>query len=247
MNILITDDEPLARARLRNLIGEIGQEAHIVGEASNGKEALLLSNQLKPDVILLDIRMPGIDGLEAAAHLAAYEPAPAVIFTTAYGDHALAAFEANAIDYLLKPIRKQRLEQALKKAHRLKASQLLNLHQRGGKTEARSHICAHSRGTLHLIPIEEIICCRAEHKYVTVYYRGGEILIEKALKSLEQEFVEYFLRIHRNTLVARPFLAGMEKDKQGRYHVVLRDSPERPEVSRRHTGTIRRTLRKFQS
>jgi len=246
MNILITDDEPLARARLRSLIEEMGQ-LQVVGEASNGKEALLLSHQLKPDLILLDIRMPGIDGLETATHLAADESAPAVIFTTAYGDHALSAFEANAIDYLLKPIRKQRLEQALKKARHLKASQLQNIRQHEGQYETRSHICAHSRGTMHLIPIEEIICCRAEHKYVTIYYRRGEILIEEALKSLEREFTEYFLRIHRNTLIAKPFLAGLEKDKQGRSHVVLRDSTARPEVSRRHAGTVKKILRQFQS
>ncbi len=244
MKILITDDEPLARARLRSLIGEIDQ-MEILGEATNGKEALLLSDQLHPDLVLLDIRMPGIDGLETAAHLAEYDPAPAVIFTTAYGDHALAAFEANAIDYLLKPIRKQRLEQALDKAQRLDPSQWLNIRQSGGLYEARSHICAYSRGTMHLIPVNEIIFCRADHKYVTVHYRDGEVLIEESLKSLEQEFADYFLRVHRNTLIARPFLAGLEKDARGHERIILRDSREHPEVSRRHISAVRKIIRQF--
>lgn len=246
MKILITDDEPLARTRLRSLIGEIGQ-LEIIGEAANGKEALLLSDQLQPDLVLLDIRMPGIDGLETAAHLAEYDPAPAVIFTTAYGDHALAAFEANAVDYLVKPIRKQRLEQALTKAQRLDPSQWRDIRENEGLHEARSHICAHSRGAMHLVPVNEIIFCRADHKYVTVHYHGGEVLIEEALKALEQEFAEYLVRIHRNTLIARPFLAGLEKNTQGHDCVILRDSQERPEVSRRHISSVRKIIRQFSS
>ena len=123
MKVLITDDEPLARDRLRRLLVEIGN-IEIVGEAASGGEALELSERTRPDLVLLDIRMPGLDGLEPAAHLAAQEQPPAVVFTTAYGDHALAAFEASAVDYLLKPIRRERLEQSLDKARRLNRLQL---------------------------------------------------------------------------------------------------------------------------
>lgn len=242
MKVLITDDEPLARERLRRLIDGIAG-AEVAGEAANGREALTLSDRLKPDIVLLDIRMPGIDGLETAMHLASAEPAPAVIFTTAYGDHALAAFDTNAVDYLLKPIRRERLEQALARAHSLNRAQLEATRRVNG-ADARSHICARSGERLKLIPVDEVIWLRADHKYVTVRHTDGEVLIEEALKALETEFGSRFLRIHRNCLVARDRIAAIERAADGGAVVCLRDSGERLGVSRRHAARLRDLFRR---
>lgn len=237
MKVLITDDEPLARSRLRALV-ETCAGMEIAGEACNGKEALELAGKLAPDIILMDIRMPGMDGLEAATHLSASEKPPAVIFTTAYGDHALAAFEANAIDYLLKPIRKQRLEQALTKAQRLDHGQLRALREDGDGHQARTHICVQSRRSMQLIPLTEIIYFHAEHKYVAVRHCQGENLIEESLKNLEQEFGDQFIRIHRSTLVSTAFLTGIEKTSSG-HRAILHSTADRPKISRRHMGALK--------
>jgi len=245
VKILLADDEAPARERLSSLLTEIGGN-EIVGAAANGREALELADRLRPDVVLLDIRMPGIDGLEAATHLAGYEQPPAVIFTTAYGDYALNAFEAHAVDYLLKPIRRQRLEEALDKARRLNRDRLDAVRQAlpPGKA-ARTHICARARGQMMLIPVDEIACFRADHKYVTVFHLHGEVLIEESLKDLDEEFAGRFLRIHRNTLIAISFLTGLIKTPDGAYVVGLRGIEERPEVSRRHLFALKELLKRY--
>jgi two-component system response regulator AlgR len=244
VKILLVDDEAPARARLRSLLAEIGG-SEIAGEAANGREALELTDRLKPDIVLLDIRMPGIDGLEAASHLAGYEKPPAVIFTTAYGDYALEAFEAHAVDYLLKPIRRQRLEEALNRARRLNRAQLGAVRQTLPADTARTHICARARGQMMLIPVSEIAYFRADHKYVTVRHLHGEVLIEEPLKDLAQEFAGRFLRIHRNTLIAVSFLVGVGKTADGAYVVSLRGVEERPEVSRRHLFSLKELLKRY--
>ena len=241
MKILITDDEPLARTRLAGLVRELGHE--VVGEATNGNEAILFSEQLHPDLVLMDIRMPRMDGLEAARHLAGLEQPPAVVFVTAYDEHALQAFEANAIDYLLKPIRKERLESALSKSIRLNQAQITLLRQEDGNTAARTHICARTRGKVELIPIENVYYFLADQKYVSVAYPQGEVLIEEALKSLEDEFGERFVRIHRNALVAREQIQGLEKKADGSHVLLLRDSGQQLEISRRHVASIRKIIK----
>jgi len=243
VNILITDDEPLARERLRSLIEELG-EGTVVGEAAEGKEALLQCDRLQPDVILLDIRMPGMDGIEAALHLANLERPPAVIFTTAFDAHALAAFEAHAVDYLLKPIRKARLLEALQKAQQLNRAQLQSL-QASEPAAIRSHISARVRETIQLIPIEEVFYFRADHKYVTVRHLHGEVLIEEPLKALEQEFSPLILRIHRNTLIFKKQLAGIGKDSEGHQNILLRDCDEPLAISRRHLSEIKNLLKQL--
>lgn len=240
MNILIADDEPLARARLQDLLGELGHY-RVVGTAGNGAEALARAGELHPDVILLDIRMPGMDGLEAARHLGTLQQPPAVIFTTAYGDHALEAFEANAVDYLLKPIHKERLEHALRKARQLSRTQAAALQQSGAR--ARTHISALAHGNIQLVPVSDIIYFKADQKYVTVRHAHGEVLIQDSLKTLETEFGERFLRIHRNALVALPFIRGMERDRSGNFQINLAGVDERLEVSRRHVAGVRKSLR----
>ncbi|MBK8164086.1 MAG: response regulator transcription factor [Gammaproteobacteria bacterium] len=244
MRLLLADDEAPARARLRSLLGEIGAD-EIVGEAANGREALELADRLRPDVVLLDIRMPGIDGIEAAGHLAGYEQPPAVIFTTAYGDYALEAFEMHAVDYLLKPIRRQRLAEALAKARRLSRSRLDAVRDMLPGAPSRTHICARARGQMVLIPVKEIIYFRADHKYVTVRHLHGEVLIEEPLKDLAEEFAGRFLRIHRNTLIAVSFLAGLTKTPDGLHMVSLRGVEERPEVSRRHLFALKELLKRY--
>ncbi|MGD9583246.1 MAG: LytR/AlgR family response regulator transcription factor, partial [Lysobacterales bacterium] len=183
MRVLIVDDEPLARARLRSLLAEIALPGlELVGEAADGREAITQCDALAADTVLLDIGMPGLDGLEAARHLARFAEPPAVIFCTAFDAHALAAFEARAIDYLLKPIRADRLSTALERAARLGGS--------GQRREAiandglaRSHLCARVRGSLRLVPIEEIAFLLAEDKYVLVHADSGEVLVDESLKS----------------------------------------------------------------
>ena len=242
MRVLIVDDEPPARSRLIGLLEESGI-AEPVGEAGNGEEALRLSEEQQPDIVLLDIRLPGMDGLEVARHLGTLASPPAVIFTTAYDSHALAAFEANAIGYLLKPIRADRLTDALQRAARPTRAQLSGLGQTDAVPGARTHISATLSGKLRLVPIAEVRYFRAEHKYVTVGYAGGELLIEDSLSSLEREFADRFLRVHRNALVSLAHVQGLAKDKSGRNVIRLAGIGVDIEVSRRMSASVRRVLR----
>ena len=241
MKVLIVDDEAPARSRLRALVEEL-PNCEVAGEAADGVQALRRTDATDPDVVLLDIRMPGMDGLEAARHLAGLERPPAVIFTTAFDHHALEAFEAAAVDYLLKPIRKARLEQALERARRPNRAQLNELE--GPGRSARTHICASSRGGLQLVPIEEVWYFLADQKYVSVRHAGGELLIEESLKSLEQEFGDRFVRAHRNALVAVDQLMGIEKTTVGGQVARLRSTQDTVEISRRHVPELRRRLRR---
>lgn len=244
MRILITDDELLARERLRRLVEEVGDYC-VVGEAGSGPEALQLCGDLNPDIILLDIRMPDMDGLETALHLSKLDNPPAVIFTTAFSEHALAAFDHNALDYLLKPIRRERLEVALKKARRVNRAQLEALGHDEETDHTRSHISAQISGKILLVPIDNVHYFLAEQKYVTVRHSGGEVIIDEPLKSLEEEFGERLLRIHRNALVATAHLEALEKQSSGQWVVKIRDSGERLEVSRRHLTLVRKQLKEM--
>lgn len=240
MRILVVDDEPLARERLVQLVADIpGHE--VCCEAGNGLEALEAFDSERPEVVLLDIRMPGMDGLEVARHLSGTDESPVIIFTTAYGEHALEAFDAQAIDYLLKPVKQDRLQQALDKAHRLTATQSQVVQE--VSDEQRTHICARIRGNLKLIPLEDVLYFQADQKYVTVRFDEGEVLIEESLKSLEDEFADQFMRVHRNALVARDKVVGMEKMPEGGHLIVLRDIGAQLEVSRRHVAEVRKFLK----
>ena len=241
MKVVIADDEPPARERLRSLLAEhAGIE--VVGEADNGLAALQACAEHRPDLVLLDIAMPGVDGLEAARHLSAFEPRPAVVFCTAYDNHALSAFEAAAIDYLMKPVRPERLAAALERAR-------LYMAGRGGhgpappSKQARNHLCARLRGSLRLIPLEDVHYLQAEEKYVVVHNARGEDLIEESLKSLEDEFGGRFVRIHRNCLVARGELVELRRASDGHVQAVLRHGKEPLEVSRRCLAALRDTVK----
>jgi len=238
VKVLIVDDEALARERLVRLVEAI-PDMRVVGEAAEGRQALLQVERLQPEVLLLDIRMPGMDGLEAARHLAALSQPPAVIFTTAYSDHALEAFETSAVGYLLKPIRAEKLAVALVNAQRITRAQLPEVDDQEPR---RSQICIRRRGNLELVPVKDIRFFRADHKYVTVRTGEDDYLIEESLKSLEEEFAMDFLRIHRNALVARRFIRGVEKDAEGRAVVLLAGVGERLEISRRHLAAVKMLL-----
>lgn len=240
--ILIIDDEPLARQRLHSVIDEL-DGGDVVAEAGNGEQAVNLCQQHRPDIVLLDIRMPGMNGIEVAHHINKLSTPPAIIFTTAYDDYAIPAFETHAVDYLLKPIRKERLNSALIAARRLTRVQLQQLERSTGQDDQRQHISARLGGELRLIPVKDVRYLQAEHKYVTVRYAQGTVLIEESLKSMEDEFPEEFLRIHRNALVARRFIASLEKERGGGHRLKLRDVPESLEVSRRHLPNVRKVMK----
>ncbi|MCA0395225.1 MAG: LytTR family DNA-binding domain-containing protein [Proteobacteria bacterium] len=241
MKIVIADDEPLARERLRALLAE-QPDAVVVAEAGDGHEALHACAAHDPDVVLLDIAMPGIDGLEVARHLQAFEPRPAVVFCTAYDAHALSAFDAAAVDYLVKPVRPERLASALQRARVLTAGrQRSDGIEEGGKR--RTHLCARLRGSLRLIPVDDVHYLQAEEKYVVVHHARGEDLIEESLKSLEDEFGERFVRIHRNCLVARHELVELKRGIDGHVQAILRHGNKPLEVSRRCVAQLRDTIR----
>ncbi len=240
MRVLIADDEPLARERLRELLAaQAGVE--VVAEAGDGSEALHACAEHSPDLVLLDIAMPGIDGLEAARHLAAFEPRPAVVFCTAFDAYALSAFEAAAIDYLVKPVRPERLAAALERVRTFAAGRAQAVAPQ--HAQRRTHLCARLRGSLRLIPIEDVHYLQAEEKYVVVHHARGEDLIEESLKSLEEEFGERFVRIHRNCLVARHEIVELKRGADGHVQAVLRHSAQPLEVSRRCVAGLRDTVK----
>jgi two-component system response regulator AlgR len=242
MKALIVDDEGPARERLAALLREC-ENVEIVGEATNGREAVEAFARLSPELILLDIRMPVMDGLEAARHIATFESPPAVIFCTAFDGHALAAFEANAVDYLVKPIRLDRLRAAITRAHRFSGSALAKAEDAGGGARRRSHLCARVRGNLQLVPISDVLYLLAEDKYVVVHHTKGEVLIEEALKTLETEFADYFVRIHRNCLVARDRIGGLTRSADGRIFAQVDGASAPLEISRRNLPGLRKLVR----
>ena len=256
MKILIVDDEAPARRRLRELLSDIAPEfPHtVVGEAVHGLEAITLAEQVAPDVLFADMQMPRMGGLELARHLLKLAAPPAVIFVTAHDEFALEAFEVNAIDYLMKPVRAERLLESLKKAAAraapaetaLAESALASIAQ-----EARRHFSISERGRIMLVPVEEVIFLRAELKYVTVHTAKREYLLEESLTSLEDEFAARFIRIHRNALVATACITGFEKgsiadseaESGAQWLVLLKDCAEKLPVSRRQWGAVKELVK----
>ena len=240
--ILIADDEAPARARLRDLLDECRETfpLAIVDEARNGREALEVVSREKIDIALLDIRMPEIDGLEAARHMSGMDNPPAIIFTTAFDAYAIKAFEVNAIDYLLKPIRLERLLTALGKTRA--APPVSREALEAAANQPRRHLSVHERGKIHLVPIAEVLYLRAELKYVTVRTAEREYLVEESLTTLEDEFAELFVRIHRNCLVARAAIAGFERnaeESESGWAVVIKATGEKLPVSRRQHHVVK--------
>ncbi|HMT93934.1 LytTR family DNA-binding domain-containing protein [uncultured Thiothrix sp.] len=244
IKILVVDDEEYARERIKGLIDRYA-DYDVCAEAENGAEAVVMVERFQPDIVLMDITMPGMDGLEAARHISGMDMPPAVIFTTAYGEYALEAFSTKATGYLMKPIRQEQLLQSLEQARSLNRAQRLEmLEQRtGGQRSSRKHICARMRGNLELIPIEDVVYFQADQKYVTVRHNGGEVIIEESLKSLETDLADRFIRIHRNALVAKSRITGLTKSDVGRTQITLDKVRDQLEVSRRHLAEVRRFVR----
>jgi two-component system, LytTR family, response regulator AlgR len=241
LRVVIVDDEAPARSRLRDLLANCADELAlaVVGEAANGRAAIELVAAAPVDVVLLDVRMPEMDGIEVARHLQKLERPPAVVFATAYDEFAIRAFEVHAIDYLLKPIRLTRLKEALARARSAPPRPgVLNEIARAPRT----HFSVQERGKVHLIPLAEVLYLKAELKYVTVRTTLREHLIEEPLTQLEEEFGERFVRVHRNCLVARAAVRGFERmmqDGEAHWEVLLNGVEERIAVSRRQQHVVR--------
>lgn len=234
MKVVIADDEAPARERLRFLLAH-HPDVSVVAEVGCGATAVAACEEHGADLVLLDIAMPGMDGMAAARVLSSLPLPPAVVFCTAYDAHALSAFEAAALDYLMKPVRQERLNSALERARAFLAgrSQV--------QPAGRQHLCARLRGTVRMIPVEDIRYLQADEKYVMVHHARGADLVEDSLRSLEDEFEGRFVRIHRNCLVARDRLLELRR-KQGVVHAVLRDVEQPLEVSRRCVPVLRQAL-----
>jgi len=238
IKVILADDEALARARLADLLMDLAEEfsVDIVAQAGNGVLALERAADTPADVILLDIQMPGMNGLETARHIAGLPHPPAIIFVTAFDEHALQAFELRAVDYLLKPVRLARLREALLRIRPLAADDAAALSPR------RTHFALLERGRIWRVPVAEVLYLRAELRYVTARTREREYLLDESLVRLEEEFGDDFLRIHRNCLIARAHLEGFQRvadDGEGRWLALLKDWPEKLPVSRRQMHVVR--------
>ncbi len=236
LRILIIDDEVPARKRLRRMLADV-PAVHVVAEAATGREALRLIPVKVPDVLLLDISMPELDGMTLAQMLQEQVSPPAVIFCTAWSDQAVEAFACDAVDYLVKPVRAERLEAALEKARRFIA--------RGGGSAGGAFLRATLGGKVHLLPMNEVICLYSEDKYTMVVHAQGKLLINQSLLTLEQEHAEMLVRVHRGMLVVRNRIRGLEKSADGGYQLVLEGCNERPQVSRRSLPAVRKLIREL--
>ncbi len=242
MRVVVCDDEPLARERLNRIVKEAGHE--VVAHASTGVQAIDLVKEHQPDVVLLDIRMPEMDGVRCANHLNELEHPPAIIFVTAYDHYAIAAFKANAVGYLLKPANKDELIEALNKASSLNAAQLNELRKLEDPEArpVRQHIAARTHRGVELIALSDIYYFTADQKYVKVRHKDGVVLIDDTLKELEQEFEDQLFRIHRNALINLDYLELLETVESGQYQVCFKGLDEKLSVSRRHVPVLREKI-----
>jgi two-component system response regulator AlgR len=232
-NILLIDDEKPARDRLRRLVEEL-PKFQVSGEAATGAQALERIRELAPDILLLDISMPGMDGMSLARVLQEGGASPAVIFCTAYQDQALNAFEVEAVDYVVKPVRRERLEKALEKAQRFLGAD--------EPQEEDHYLRSTVGGKVVLTPLHRVICLLAEDKYTTVVHERGSTVIDESLTVLEKRFEGWFFRVHRNALISRKHLRGLERTQDGHTQVLLSGTECKPEVSRRNISALRKFL-----
>jgi two-component system, LytTR family, response regulator AlgR len=232
MRVLIADDEPLARARLEALLRDCGG-AEVVGSVGDGEAALTACAETRPGLLLLDIAMPGLDGLAVARRLAALPDPPQLVFCTAYEEHALAAYELRAADYLLKPVRLERLREALARAQALR--------QRA--RPAQPSLLAQAHGAPLRVPLAEILYLTADDKYVTLHRAADDVLSEQSLKAIEEAFPEHFVRVHRACLIPSTRLLGLRRDADGTMRALIAGSDAAPEVSRRNLAAVRKLLR----
>ncbi len=245
LKVLIVDDEAPARARMRDLLNDIAEQepTQVVAMVANGAEALRLLDSAEVDVVFADVRMPVMDGVDFARQVAAREDPPGVIFTTAYDEYAVTAFDVAAIDYLLKPVRANRLAEALGKFRRARGAERL-VEEAGG---ARLNFSVTERGRILLVPVEDVRYLKAELKYVTAHTVERDYVLDESLVQLEEEFGERFLRIHRNCLVARLAVQGVERQggSEGDPHwaVLLEGVDEPLSISRRQWPSVKAALK----
>src|SRR5690554_1050723 len=243
MDVLIVDDEMLARQRLARMLEKL-EGYDLVAQADSSETALDAICQHDPDIVLLDVQMPGEDGLSVARRIAALEDPPAVIFCTAFDQYALDAFGTEAVGYLLKPVKAEQLLEVLTKAQRVNRVQRAHLQDaKLPATNSRNHISATTRRGVELIPLDDVRYFIADNKYVTVYHLKGEHLLDETLKELEEEFGNRFLRVHRNALVSTKHIEALERSAQGQYQIRLADTDARPTVSRRHASELKNLLK----
>ena len=252
MRVFIIDDEAPARERLRTLLQDIVKDFphELVGEADNPQGALDDIASIKPDVALLDVQMPGMTGIELASHICKLPQPPAIVFVTAHDQYALKAFDVDAVDYLLKPVRAARLVEALQRVNRKQVRESTDT----ALPVMRQHFSVMERGRLLLVPVKEVIYLKAELKYVTLHTQEKNYLIEDSLVSIEEEWPSVFVRVHRNALVARNAIIGVERGSQAleqdgderaqdSWEVILRDTKARMPISRRQWSTIKALIR----
>jgi len=241
LRILVVDDEPLARSRLRTLLGDCqAPMATLVGEAGNATEAMEHLRRQPVDGLLLDIHMPGADGLALAQALGREPHPPAIVFVTAHAEHAVDAFELEAVDYLTKPVRLERLQAALLKVER---------HARAKPAQGQPQeevLVIQDRGRTERVPVSEIIYFKAELKYITVRTSGRSYILDGSLSELEARHGPLFVRVHRNALVARRAVRALEKHddpEEGEgWAVRLNGIEETLAVSRRQLSAVREAL-----
>lgn len=241
--ILIADDEPLARQRITRLL-EAQDGYQVCGEAADGNDTLHKVAELEPDIVLLDIRMPGLDGMQTAEKLSQLNNPPAIIFCTAYDHYAIQAFEVHAVAYLLKPVRREALADALARAGKVNRVQLQALNREPETTGEQIAVRTH-RGT-ELIELTDIYYCEADQKYVTLHHSRGETVCDYTLKELEQSYPEQLLRIHRHTLVGTRYVQALRRTDDGQNELELRGLSNRLAVSRRHASSVRQWLQEHQ-
>ncbi|WP_263261849.1 LytTR family DNA-binding domain-containing protein [Pseudomonas sp. RIT-PI-S] len=248
MNVLIVDDEPMAREKLSRMVSDLEGYSVLEPGAGSGDEALTLIDSLKPDVVLLDVRMPGLDGLQVAAKLCERDTPPAVVFCTGQDEFAVNAFESNAVRFLMKPVSSDKLSDALRRAERPNRATLAALTRpaaNNGSTP-RTHISARTRKGIELIPLDQVIYFIADHKYVTLRHEHGEVLLDEPLKALETEFGDRFVRIHRNALVARARIERLQRTPLGHFQLYLTGlNGDALIVSRRHVAGVRKMMQQL--
>ncbi|MBL4795356.1 MAG: response regulator transcription factor [Pseudomonadales bacterium] len=247
MKVMVCDDESLARDRLKRLIERV-PNCEVIAEAEHGMDAVNKVMSEQPDVVFLDIEMPGMNGLEAAEHISKIDNPPAIIFCTAYDEYAVQAFQVNAVGYLLKPVRQEDLVSALENCNFLNRAQLLRIEneikQEGEERHSRTHVSAKTHRGIELIPIEKICYFKADQKYVTVRHIDGEVLVDETLKEFE-DCLDGFVRVHRNALVSLSHIDGLDMISAGHYMVRFKGIEDKVQVSRRHVSALRKILQRL--
>ena len=246
LRVMVVDDEPLARGRLKRML-EPETAYQVVAEAGNGEQAIARVAQYAPDIILMDISMPGTDGLQAAQQLAQQKNPPAIIFCTAYDEYAINAFDVQAVGYVLKPVRKPVLLEALARAQKLSRVQVNALlpEQQTSPSAQREHIYVTTPAGMELLAVQDISHFRADQKYVMAYCDGRERIVDEPLKVLEMEFGETLLRIHRNCLVSVAYIEAIQRTKTGQSQLRLRNVGEPQDVSRRHLAQLKEVMKRI--